>query len=285
LAPVVVNRSRQRLTDASYDVVISGTEMPCRSRHSLLALLTALVALGCGQSSQAADGEQPAAGNASLPSNAAPLQKPISWDAQGVIDGRFGIEGNWYAYHDSPTTDQGEPEMPAREHTLPDPELVGPDPDREPGWSTSPTQICMKGIATKVTVGSDIDAAFKAQYGAGVGFTLNNGSAYDAKVRGIVGFMFDVGGGSAEAPTPPTLRASIELPSVDVGTSYFMDLLVPAVDQALLFSEVDQGSWVGEPKLFTADALQAVTIQITTNTQAPKPYDFCVSNLRVLMEP
>jgi hypothetical protein len=253
--------------------------MPCRSRHSLLALLTAVVALGCGHtSSQASDGEPPADGKTS-----GLIQKRTTWDAKGLIDGRFGIEGHWHAFHDSPTTEDGQPETPARDHTLPDLELLGPD--SQPGWSTSSTQICMKGIATKVTVGSDVDAAFTAQYGAGIGFDLNHGLPYDAEVRGIVGFMFDVREGSVGAPTPPTLRASIELPSVDVGTSYFMDLLVPAVDQTLTFSEVEQGSWVGEPTIFTADALIGVTIQVTTNTQAPKPYDFCVSNFRVLMEP
>jgi hypothetical protein len=250
--------------------------MTCASRRSLLGRLTVVVmAVGCGNTSLTAEeGAHSEPGDAAHSKNL-PLQKNVTWDKDGVIDGRFGIQGWWTAYNDEPSATEA-----GLEPTRPDDGLVGPD--KQPGWSTSAKRICSKGTVPKIATLPNGEPAFGQQWGAGLGLDLNQGEPYDAQARGILGFMFDITEGTAGAASPPTLKVSIDIPSVDVGDSYLTHISLPATDQAVLFSELEQ-PWAEEPKPFTPSALIALTFQVIPNTQAPKSYDFCVSNLRVLM--
>jgi hypothetical protein len=125
--------------------------------------------------------------------------------------------------------------------------------------------------------------AYALQWGALLGFELaGTGAAdgtsgpYDAGGFGIRGFMFDISGSP-----PPTIRVSF-LTEQTVNSAHFVEVTLPAPSQAVLFSDALQGSWVTMPVPLDTSALTAVTFQVYTNTTAPKPFDFCISNARIL---
>jgi hypothetical protein len=251
--------------------VRAGMDGDAVSHCLLLALVIPFVALtsaGCGETSSSSERESDADPS---DSRDALTENRVTWDKDGVIDPRYGISGYWYAFNDCPPNPNGV------KCTQPDDALVGPD--HEPGWSTSPERVCMKGIAPRV------EGDYDLQWGAGMGFFVGGTRSYDATGRGVIGFMFDVTQGTADAaPAPPTLRISFDTPSTADEAHHSITIALPALDQPVIFSELEQGSWVVDPRPFTAEAITTVGFDVYTNDQAPKLYDFCVSNFRVLCE-
>jgi hypothetical protein len=196
----------------------------------------------------------------------------ITWNNRGVIaptGNDFGIQGSWFFRTDCP--DAMPENLPC---TIPDPSLVGPD--MLPGWTVLPSQVCAKGTAPQVVMES-----YELEWGAELGFELNDGAAFDAEAAGIRGFTFDIA--SQVVPAwPPTLRVSYVTTQTTSDTAHFMEVQLPASSPNLLFSNALQGSWVTNPIPLDASAITAVTFRVYTNVSAPKPFDFCVSNARVL---
>jgi hypothetical protein len=61
-----------------------------------------------------------------------------------------------------------------------------------------------------------------------------------------------------------------------------VEITLPKTNAEVLFSKALQGSWVTAPTPLTTNAIESIQFQIFTNTSAPKPFDFCVSNMRAI---
>jgi hypothetical protein len=57
---------------------------------------------------------------------------------------------------------------------------------------------------------------------------------------------------------------------------------LPAPNQQILMDDALQGAWVATPSPLTKNAIESIQFQIVTGTPGPVPYDFCVSNMRVV---
>jgi hypothetical protein len=140
--------------------------------------------------------------------------------------------------------------------------------------------------------------AYNLQWGAGIGIDLGVYDAalgveysYDAAAHGIIGFMFDImqgPPGPPALPAPATLRVSLQMPGLE-DASHFITVMLPSVGQRVMFpspaktvDEVEQGSWVMAPTQFTPQAIETIKFEVNPNNQAPKDYNLCVSNFRVL---
>jgi hypothetical protein len=82
---------------------------------------------------------------------------------------------------------------------------------------------------------------------------------------------------------PPDLRINVVTPST-VGSSHFIGIATPALDQPILFSELLQGAWILRPVPFDPTQISNLEFHVYTNASAPTPFDFCVMNLRVLTQ-
>jgi hypothetical protein len=240
---------------------------------AFLARFAALSAIGCGPASQptAQADDQDVNGTAFR-------VERVTWNRYGVIDPRWAIEGQWYSYSDCEREEGVALDLPCTQR---DPELVGPDGSK--GWATSAKQVCMKGTVPRVELDRD-DSAYDFQWGAGMGFQLGGRSTdetYDADAHGITGFMFDITQGTSGSQAPSTLR--ISLPTAATETSgHFITVAPPSLDQRVMFDEVEQGIWVMVPTEFRPQTIRRVNFDVSTNIQAPRDYDFCVSNFRVI---
>lgn len=214
-----------------------------------------------------------------------PMIGDISWNETGYIDmtmNTFGINGSWFAYNDC--NDAMQAMVPC---TMPDALLTGPDGN--PGWATTPAQVCMKGTAAQVMMtpdGGTVDY-FGIQWGAGIAFDLSNAGGvgavampFNATAAGIAGFIFDVTG-----TAPMRVRINYVMPTTE-STSHFIEV-EPGTNISVDFLSVNQGAWVMDPNRVAFDPTQFRTIQfqVFTNDMSTTPYDFCVSNVRVIRVP
>ena len=244
---------------------------------AILIALAALASAGCGEASGPL-GETQGKGGSTAGSSDTLREERVTWDQHGQIDPRWGLAGNWTAYYDCDTPRPPVGEFPC---TLPDPEL---------GWTTSIERVCMKGTVQKVELRPDMTLAFDLQWGTSMALELHDSNEalipfepYDATAHGISGFMFDITGRTSEAPvTPPTLRVGLKTASAEF--THYITIILPSVDQRAMFSEVEQGAWVMVPNAFDPRAIMLVQFDVYSNNQAPKDYDFCVSNFRVLCD-
>ena len=90
-----------------------------------------------------------------------------------------------------------------------------------------------------------------------------------------------MGGADATPAAPPTVRINLKTKATG-DNSHFVEITLPKVDAELVFSKALQGSWVTAPTPLTTDKIEAIQFQVFTNTSAPKPFDFCVSNMRAI---
>jgi len=227
---------------------------------------------GAGDSTSSGDGGEAGATNGDS----------IRWNDEGVIStdtNDFGIQGTWFIENDC--ADANPAGLPC---TVPEPTMIGPD--MRPGWTTSADRVCAKGVAAQIVndPGSGMPA-YSLQWGVRLGFELNGTTsgtrgAYDAVMRGLRGLRFDIT--SSGTPTPPTLRVNFVTTSTTDDDAHFIEVALPAVGQDFLFNDALQGSWISAPVVLDKAALTAVTFQVYTNTSTPKPFDFCVSNARVV---
>jgi hypothetical protein len=199
----------------------------------------------------------------------------IRWDTNGYVSpgtNAFGIEGSFYFATDCMTTGA---ELRC---TQPDRNLIGPD--GQYGWAASSGVACARGTTAQVTNDATGMPAYDRQWGAILGLSLwQEGSVvFDAKAHGIFGFVVDV-----FAVGPPNLRINVVTPTT-VGSSHFISVAPPVVDQPILFSQVLQGSWVQNPVPFDSAQISNLEFHVHTNASAPTPFDFCVENLRVVTQ-
>jgi hypothetical protein len=251
---------------------------------SILALGFASAGCGGGGSDDDEDGGSGGTGGmGAMGGSGGQGGESIMWTDDGWVEGTanpWAIQGAWYSYNDC--TDAMALNLPC---TQPEATMVGPDD--KPGWTADMTKICTKGVAAKVINGPDGMPAYSQQWGAGIALDLNNPGGmnamkgdYNAMAAGVKGFVFDIISNTTP-PTPADVRVNITTQATGTG-SHFVTAPLSSANFMVVFSEATQGEWV-EPKV-TLDQtkLQAVQFQIYTGTVAEKPFDFCVSNMRVI---
>jgi hypothetical protein len=210
----------------------------------------------------------------------------VTWNDTGWIEGAdndFGIVGSWYSYDDC-----ADATAAGLTCTTRDASLTGPD--MKTGWAVQGTgggsKVCAKGTATKVS-----SAMFAKQWGFGIAFDLNSPAMmtkgpYNATANSIKGFSFTI-----EGSAPAKLRINLPMSDPD-SASYFREVSVPssgAANQVIFTDSLNfhQGSWVAMQtpalvKTFDPTSIYAVQFQVFTGESAATPFDFCVSNFRVI---
>jgi hypothetical protein len=200
----------------------------------------------------------------------------IPWERNGYVSPArniFGLEGKFYFATDCSST-QGR--LPCTEGDL---SLLGPD--GQYGWALSDAVACARGKAPQVVADPNSGMlAYELQWGALLGIAIfqSGDSVFDAKARGIAGFAFDVSG-----VAPPTLHVNIVTPET-IGASHFMAISGPFRQHALIFAEAQQGSWVVNPSVLDTTRVSAIEFHVPTNSAIPNGFDFCIMNLRAIVQ-
>lgn len=220
----------------------------------------------------------------------------LTWTSTGAVfadQNPFGISGVWYLYDDCSDVVSkaaaGKFVCPsdaptANCCTYRDPTLIGPPPELDTGYGVTGGSVgqssgtaCVRGRTAKLVAGTDA-----GQWGAGFGLNLANWGAFDASRAfpggRMKGFAFDITGPSTgDHP----IRAGI---STIHGQRYYNLVAVPAQDASILFDATE--FFFGEPEEpLDLTTITNVTFEIGPGTDGPTPFDFCISNVRVLQEP
>lgn len=146
----------------------------------------------------------------------------------------------------------------------------------------SQTGYCVSGNSAEV-----LDGNFAGTWGAVAALNLSQevgstaAGSYDAAQRGVVGVGFDIVGDTGGA-----LRFVVKQFSVHDG---FCINNVPdcaaGCSAAYRFDELTQNCWTPGGALPNAASLQALEWQIVTKTGAVTPFDYCIENIHVMVEP
>jgi hypothetical protein len=252
---------------------------------TVLSILTLGFAAGCGGGDSSDDDGGGTGGSGATGGTGGASGEAITWTDMGWIDGMantYGIQGPWYSYNDC---DDAMPVgLPC---TQPDTGMMGPD--GKPGWSATAEKVCTKGVAPLVTEYQGMPA-YSLQWGAGIAFDLNSTGGenavkndYDAAGEGITGFAFDIISNTTP-PTPTQVRVNYKT-KMTGDNSHFVPIPLSKANAEVRFADAMQGSWVMGADVVPnvpANALESIQFQIATDDVAAKPFDFCVSNMRVL---
>jgi hypothetical protein len=139
----------------------------------------------------------------------------------------------------------------------------------------------VKGATTRVLTGPDGMPSYSPQWGAGAALNLNDWEPFDASQPfpggPIVGFSVDLEG-------TPTAERGIDV-GVAVASSYqkyFKELPVPSTGAIVLFSQLEQGEWVTPSVPLDPTQLTEISFGMASTVDGVEPFDFCVTNVRVL---
>jgi hypothetical protein len=201
----------------------------------------------------------------------------INIDSGGrVCNNQWGIQGAWYCYTSPQTTStaaSGAPACPAN--------TTGIIP-----FNATSNAICMSG-----TTGGSADGA---DFGAGVGFELNNlvadpalKNTFNATTKNVIGFAITVTGTSGGSvlninfPQKPSLFATGKAAAVTVpgpaGASTTYNVLLA---QAIVG---DNGMGISPPPVFNPSALTDVQVAIPGADGVRHQYNLCVTRVVPLM--
>lgn len=255
------------------------------SRFTMVGCL--LVGLAsCDDGGEATDGTAGAntSGGGGMAGAAVEVGTQVTWTSTGFLGGNaFDITGSWYSYDDCV-------DAAGMTCTVRDGSLTGSD--TKTGWAVmgegETSKVCAKGVATEV---ANADSYGK-QWGFGLAFDLSNpggGAAkgpYNSTAHVIKGFSFTITG-----TAPPKIRINLPMAEVDTAT-FFREVSVPstAAQNQVLFNDslnFKQGPWVAmqTPQLvkpFNPAQIYAIQFQVFTKLVDKTPFDFCVSNFRVI---
>jgi hypothetical protein len=235
----------------------------------------AVALVGCGDDGGSDDGGGAGAGSGGGGGGG----DTVKWDAMGWIEGDnnpFGIEGPWYSYDDCVDA------MAAGlSCTMREPSMTGSD--SKTGWKVDENQVCAKGTAAAVANAQSYDK----QWGFGIAFDLANAGGgatkmpYNATAQNIKGFSFNITGSA-----PPKIRINVTNAEVD-NAAHFRQVDVPsgpAANQVVFTDTVNfkQGDWITARTTFDPTKIYAVQFQVFTDLNTAKPFDFCVSDFKVI---
>jgi hypothetical protein len=185
--------------------------------------------------------------------NATPLPWRDNW--LEADDNPFGIEG--WVWMDTDCSSVTDEELECADV---DESLLGPGAY---GWSVTPDQICIKGVIEPIVDWSQ-------QWGADLGFNFTpNGEPFDASE--LKGFAFDLSG-----TAPEEIGVVLSSPADDGDRR--KQFPVSTQDGFILFDEALDGGT--DP--FDSSELLGLAFVAIGKAGEPTPYDFCLSNLRVL---
>jgi hypothetical protein len=252
-----------------------GSSRASRSLVAVAALASSFSAFGCGSSGTAERGEAPAPSSTVQSSNppATPGADPGggapaagSGNALLVRDNwvdaatnGVGVQGAFFVYvdHSNITT-------------------------IAPTAGESETGYCVSGTAAQV-----VNMDFGNFFGAVAALNLSQQpgvdtpGAYDAAAHGVVGFGFDINGDTGSA-----LRFVVKAFGVHDG--YCINNVPECATNCSVefnLNEMTQNCWTAGGALPPSNSLAAIEWQITTNENAPVPFDYCIENLHAVLAP
>jgi hypothetical protein len=224
---------------------------------------------------------------------------PLLADANGRYDGSnaAGVVGYWWSTGDDYALDAtagagtcraaGFPASDCSVLSTPTPGLpFQPDP--------SGRGMCTSGVAAQVKNDASGAPAYSSIWGDIIGFELNNPGAlsdgltfrsqYDAVAHGVTGFAFDIDA----IPMGGHLRVAFQTLGTENNAAYWQGAMA---DLSPLFRpghyeirwpEVGGPFYLPNPPAFAPTLLESVMFHVVSNTGAPVPFNFCISNVMLL---
>lgn len=266
-----------------------------KSENVFLTLFCAAVlsaAAGCGDSGNGGSGGNTSTGGSSSTGGTGSTGEGIAItpDATGWVQAdtnEAGVQGAWYAYGDGtdgkggPGTCQAKGMHKSEECSS----ITTPAPGM---FANQGGKMCTSGTVAKVI---NLNGApdYSNVWGAGIGLDLANSggdtpvkSEFDAAAKGITGISFEI-----DKVPLPGLR--VEFPSLetDAGTAggdYW------GADSSYTNSKVVVGvnvvPWTAVKgptgHVFNPAKILSIQFHVPTNTSSSAPYEFCISNLKLL---
>lgn len=231
-------------------------------RGPATALLLVLALAGCSDSDPLG-----------APVRTAPEEEgtsPVSWDASGTLTGddACGLNGVFRPRDDC--ADASALGLPCTEW---DASLTGPD--RQPGFAVSARKVCAKGKVQRVVDGPDGMPAYSAMWGAKV--VLELAEPLDATACGARGFRLDLEGSGELFDLRVRVRSG-----ANPSPLHFVTVPLPARDFELVFDALDDGQ--DETRPVSPEAIHSLELEVYSNATREKPFDFCLTDLRLLLD-
>jgi hypothetical protein len=231
----------------------------------------------------------------------------ITPDGTGYFDGTnaAGVRGAWWATGDDYdfTGTPGTGNCPMAGFTDGQcSSIVTPVPGKPFAPNPTGTGMCTTGIAAQVINGDGGTPAYSVIWGDMIGFDLNDPPGfyndagapiadagltskgqYDAKAHTVTGIAFDI-------DTPPAmgnLRVEFQTMGTENNAAYWGGAIsnaspvFPGHNQ-LHWSDVGGPSYLTNPPPFDPTKLEDVDFHVISNTNAPVPFSFCISNIVML---
>lgn len=224
-----------------------------------------------------------------------PSSVAITPDATGWVDATsnpLGIEGPWYPYADGYDDGQRGGTCQTAGHADSECSVIfSPDPTM-PGFPNVGGRMCFSGVGMPVLSVNGVPD-WANMWGAGMGVDLNNpnGTAtskgvFDAAAHHVIGISFDIDnvpplGLRAEFGTTGTAGTGIQ-PYWGAADFYPNSPIVPGTN-TVMFSEVRTPEAVPQP-LDTA-RIESIQFLVPTYQLTTSPFNFCISNLQMLIGP
>jgi hypothetical protein len=231
----------------------------------------------------------------------------ITPDAMGHFDGTnpAGVLGTWWATGDDYdfTGTPGKGNCPMAGFTDAQcSSIATPTPGKPFTPNSTGTGMCTSGVAAQVLAGDGGTPAYSSIWGDIIGFNLNDPPGfyndagvlgpdaglttkgqYDAIAHRVTGIAFDI-------DTPPTfgnLRVEFETMGTENNAAYWGGTTsnfspVFAGHNELHWSDVGGPSYLTAPPPFDPTKLEDVDFHVISNTNAPVPFSFCISNIVML---
>jgi hypothetical protein len=154
--------------------------------------------------------------------------------------------------------------------------------------------MCASGVAAQVVNDATGAPAYSSIWGDIIGFDLNNPggvgdgvslrSQYDAGAHGVTGFAFDID----SVPVGGHLRIGFATLGTENNPAYLLgastDLSPIAIPghYELRWPQVGGPHYLPSPPPFDPTLLESVQFHVVSNTTAPVPFSFCISNVMLL---
>ena len=213
---------------------------------------------------------------------------PLTPDAGGWVDGMgntLGIQGAMFSYADTTTLAT----------------MTGTCDVCESPMTIDAGKVCIKGTAAKVDMNCTPEPpavdCYGTFWGAAIGLNLHQEinpdtmmgdppTPYDAAAAGIKGFSFEISG----TTVPTSIRFKVEKPgaTADSAVEYCTTSMTPILTgpNTVTFDQLVTECWTtgGTPATEATSMLTKIAWQVVTNATSEVPFDFCVSNVRAVMQ-
>ncbi|MEY4550781.1 MAG: hypothetical protein RL685_6976 [Pseudomonadota bacterium] len=196
------------------------------------------------------------------------LTPVAGWVAGGTNEA--GIQGSFFPLSDA---NNEAPQMPGTTTITP----------AEDFSMAMGAPICVSGTASQV-----IGEAYGQYWGGGVGFNLSDPGGMTGPTpwaRGrVVGFSFDITGNTIPPAGQFRFGADFYEGAAINGDSC---ISIAAGANTIMLGQIVNACWDGgamAPPLSATAMLQSLKWQVATATAAPTPFNFCIENLRAIVQ-